>query len=202
MGTIPFMATDALCTQFWRGEIPRVYRHELEGFIWVLPWVFFQYKNSSYLPCIPFKKWQTEHFLLVKGLKLYFREVAQSEYCKPEGWEDQWPLVLYFMDTLRYLGRERERLGDLLQRGDKPLLRRWLELPATGEYTTLQLEYLIVWKNMARSLPSKWVRLCMEDVGLDMDVYDDTKLESGYLCLFNEQKRDPEPPESDEASCM
>ncbi|KAI0337828.1 hypothetical protein BDW22DRAFT_1305393, partial [Trametopsis cervina] len=38
-GTTPFMAVDLLCAEFWEtGLITRVYRHDLEGFIWILVW--------------------------------------------------------------------------------------------------------------------------------------------------------------------
>src|SRR6266852_4937415 len=37
-GTIPFMALDLMTPEFWRGDKPPLYRHDLEGFIWTLPW--------------------------------------------------------------------------------------------------------------------------------------------------------------------
>lgn len=45
-GTVPFMALDLLHEAYWKGEIERLYRHDLEGLIWVLPWVFLQYENG------------------------------------------------------------------------------------------------------------------------------------------------------------
>lgn len=49
--TVPFMALDLLCDEYWRGEVERLYRHDLEGLIWILPWVFLQFsekKRKSY----------------------------------------------------------------------------------------------------------------------------------------------------------
>ena len=46
-GTLPFMALDLLSDEAWKGNVQRLYRHDLEGFIWILPWVFLQYEGSE-----------------------------------------------------------------------------------------------------------------------------------------------------------
>jgi hypothetical protein len=46
-GTIPFMAIDLLNDDYWQGNIARHYRHDLEGLILVLSWVFLQYEGSK-----------------------------------------------------------------------------------------------------------------------------------------------------------
>ncbi|KDQ50883.1 hypothetical protein JAAARDRAFT_199586 [Jaapia argillacea MUCL 33604] len=38
-GTIPFMALDLLSKDYFAGKICRLYRHDCESFIWVMPWV-------------------------------------------------------------------------------------------------------------------------------------------------------------------
>jgi len=45
-GTLPFMALDLLDEKAVAGEKKRLYRHDLEGLIWILPWVFLQYENG------------------------------------------------------------------------------------------------------------------------------------------------------------
>ena len=40
MGTVPFMALDLLSQQTFRGETPRLYRHEAESFAWVLIYLY------------------------------------------------------------------------------------------------------------------------------------------------------------------
>ena len=45
-GTLAFMALELLTDQAWNGNVRRLYRHDLEGFIWMLPWVFLQYEDS------------------------------------------------------------------------------------------------------------------------------------------------------------
>ena len=36
-GAIPFMAIELLTDEYWNGSIERLYRHNLEAFIWILP---------------------------------------------------------------------------------------------------------------------------------------------------------------------
>ncbi|KAJ8584443.1 hypothetical protein M405DRAFT_692892, partial [Rhizopogon salebrosus TDB-379] len=38
-GTVPFMALELLTKEGQRGEVKYSYRHDLESFMWVLPWV-------------------------------------------------------------------------------------------------------------------------------------------------------------------
>ncbi|GBE83532.1 hypothetical protein SCP_0505860 [Sparassis crispa] len=38
-GTVPFMALDLLMPDYYSGKITRLYRHDLESFVWVLPFV-------------------------------------------------------------------------------------------------------------------------------------------------------------------
>ena len=47
MGTIPFMAIGLLTDEYWNGSIERLYRDELEAFIWILPFVFLRYQNGK-----------------------------------------------------------------------------------------------------------------------------------------------------------
>jgi hypothetical protein len=46
-GTIPFMAIDLLYDDYWQGKVARLYRHDLKGLIWVLPWVFLQFDGPK-----------------------------------------------------------------------------------------------------------------------------------------------------------
>jgi Fungal protein kinase len=46
----PFMAVDLQSGGYWKGEIEREYRHELEAFIWILTFVFLQYQNGLKRP--------------------------------------------------------------------------------------------------------------------------------------------------------
>ena len=46
-GTISFMAVDLLIDEYWEGKVDRLYCHELQAFIWVLPFVFLSYKGQE-----------------------------------------------------------------------------------------------------------------------------------------------------------
>jgi hypothetical protein len=89
------------------------------------------------------------------------------------------------MYTLRRLHVFRQELAyDLDPGNDEPFLERWIQFSDTKELTTIQLEYLVVWKNIARSLPPEIVKQCKEDVGLELDIHNDMMLEQSYLALF------------------
>jgi hypothetical protein len=51
------MALDLL-TEAWKGNVQRLYRHDLEGFIWILPWVFLQFEGKE-LKIPVLESWQT-----------------------------------------------------------------------------------------------------------------------------------------------
>jgi hypothetical protein len=189
-GTIPFMAIDILCEDFWKGKIPRMYRHELEGFIWVLPWVLFQFQDKQYTPHGIFKTWIDIKYSTVQSAKRSFYIEFGSlvpDFTPGEAWQEQWPLVPYTMYTLNLLTTLRQHLARKLYPGDRdPTIRRWIQLPDTKGFVTNQLEYLVAWKNIARSLPPKMADLCKEDVDLDVDINDDAMFEQSYLDLFAE----------------
>ena len=52
--TIPFMALELLQDQYWKGDITRCYHHELEAFVWMLPFVFLAYDNGQFDRKAPF----------------------------------------------------------------------------------------------------------------------------------------------------
>jgi hypothetical protein len=165
-----------------------VYRHDLEGFVWILAWVFFQYQDRQYTPHRLIKNWEAGGVHRVHSFKIdFFIKVGslRSRHTPRESWQEQWPLVPYMMYTLRRLHLFRQELAyDLDPGNDEPSLERWIQFPDTKELTTIQLEYLVVWKNIARSLPPEIVKQCKEDVGLELDIHNDMMLEQSYLALF------------------
>jgi hypothetical protein len=187
-GTVPFMAIDILCDDFWKGKIPRMYRHELEGHVWVLPWVLFQYQDRKYTPHRLFEHWVNMNIVIVQSIKSRFCLDIGSlrrKHAPRESWQEQWPLVPYTMFTLNKLTQLRQELArEVDPDSDDPVLEYWIQLPDTKEFTALQLEYLVVWKNIARSLPPEKADECKEAVGLDVNINDDTILEQSYLTLF------------------
>ena len=62
-GTIPFMAVELLTDEYWNGSIERLYRHELEAFIWILPFVFLRYQNGKSQRGTLVDQWMTSNYI-------------------------------------------------------------------------------------------------------------------------------------------
>ena len=45
-GPTTFMALELLCREYSDGRMERQYHHDLEAFIWILPWVFLQFEGQ------------------------------------------------------------------------------------------------------------------------------------------------------------
>ena len=72
IGTIPFMALDLLLEKYGE-EVTRCYYHELEAFIWMLPFVFLAYDNGKLDPKNLFiKSWITSDYITCGEKKLAF----------------------------------------------------------------------------------------------------------------------------------
>ncbi|KDQ61753.1 hypothetical protein JAAARDRAFT_190479 [Jaapia argillacea MUCL 33604] len=80
-GTIPFMALDLLTKDFFDGKIRRIYRHDNESFIWVLPWIFLRGKSSQ---ALALNKWATSDFAGCRELKFSFLLVYHEYHGYPE----------------------------------------------------------------------------------------------------------------------
>jgi hypothetical protein len=100
-GTIPFMALDLLCKDYWEGHVARLYRHDLEGLIWILPWVFLQFDGSD-LKEPKLKAWRTgdyeacfkEKLAFLTGVRLINPDALKS-------WEAEWKLAAHLLSWLR-----------------------------------------------------------------------------------------------------
>lgn len=92
-GTLPFMALDLLTEKYWEGKIPRLYRHDLEGLIWVLPWVFLQFEGKKRTNlCL--KAWQTGDYRECRRVKLEFLvDYDEPETSPVESWQAEWELA-------------------------------------------------------------------------------------------------------------
>ena len=73
-GTVPFMATDLLTEAYWRGLTKRFYRHELEAFIWVLPFTFLSYQDGMRLSNAYVDPWRTSDYRVCMEKKIAFQE--------------------------------------------------------------------------------------------------------------------------------
>ncbi|KAF8195360.1 hypothetical protein BJ912DRAFT_956696 [Pholiota molesta] len=81
------MAINLLNDKYWRGEIARVYRHELEAFIWILPF------NTC-------RKWMTSDYEDCARRKFIFLKPSTlpetERLCKPD-YIEQWRLAQHLL---------------------------------------------------------------------------------------------------------
>ena len=61
-GTVTFMAIHLLNKKYWDGLIKRQYHHELEAFVWVLPFVFLRYQDRAAVPNTIVEEWMTSDY--------------------------------------------------------------------------------------------------------------------------------------------
>ncbi|KAL6307009.1 hypothetical protein BKA93DRAFT_131991 [Sparassis latifolia] len=69
-GTVPFMALDLLMPDYYSGKITRLYRHDLESFVWVLPFVLL--RNYSTDQDTQLNTWCTSDYNQCRKEKLDF----------------------------------------------------------------------------------------------------------------------------------
>lgn len=120
-GTIPFMALDLLSKDYWDGQITRRHHHELESFIWILPYVFLLYDGGRRYSNEHVDGWVTSSYKRCRQLK--------ADFCiflpKPSGvqpdFELQWPLAV---DLCRGLIREYVNRGGR-QQPNKNAAKMW-----------------------------------------------------------------------------
>ncbi|CAL1715800.1 unnamed protein product [Somion occarium] len=96
-GTVPFMSLELLNRKFWRGRIRREYRHDLESFIWMLPWAVFCYEDCQRKePPDPVRLWQTGNYEQCREKKVDFTgkmaEFIEEQRIPPQ-WMKIWPVV-------------------------------------------------------------------------------------------------------------
>jgi hypothetical protein len=83
------MAIDLLCDDYWQGKIARLYRHDLEGLIWVLPWAFLQYEGSK--TGLQLSAWCTGDYNICCEKKT--RLLHQRGYVPTKSWEAEWGIA-------------------------------------------------------------------------------------------------------------
>ena len=95
-GSIPFMAVELLTDQYWNGGIVRLYRHEFEAFLWILPFVFLRYQNGKPQPGTPVDKWMTSNNITCAEKKSHFWLVwnmnQNGRLCQSD-FQDHWALA-------------------------------------------------------------------------------------------------------------
>ncbi|CAA7264470.1 unnamed protein product [Cyclocybe aegerita] len=150
-GTVPFMATDLLSEEYWFGLKIRYYHHELEAFIWVLPFIFLLYEGGIRGSHKLVDPWITSDYKTCAERKVFFLMLLDKLGCdvKPEFkafWELAWSLCVLLLDavheTARNSFRDRNKVPvpeDFLKKSRNmwtsfiDTLREWLLPSATFE---------------------------------------------------------------------
>ena len=97
-GTIPFMAIDLLSQDALDRKVPRLYRHDLEGFIWVLVWVFLQYEGCKRVQDT-LEEWRSGNLKNCRAAKLEFLSNPASYHAVPS-WRKEWDMTMGLLDWL------------------------------------------------------------------------------------------------------
>ncbi|KAI0698179.1 hypothetical protein C8T65DRAFT_14358 [Cerioporus squamosus] len=97
-GTRVFMAVNLMDTDggLRDGRVQRLYRHDLEGFVWILPWVFAQFddENKAYKTKLMMNM-QSPLMDTAKLFKTVFLHPPYTrEHVPQKKWQVQWELAL------------------------------------------------------------------------------------------------------------
>ncbi|KAI0313135.1 hypothetical protein OF83DRAFT_580074 [Amylostereum chailletii] len=91
-GTPPFMAVDLCHRNFWEGKIVRLYRHELEGKIWVLVWTHLQYDDDNeFQSHRVLVQWTGDLFTARNSKGAMHNDLYEFVPLAP--WKSEWPLT-------------------------------------------------------------------------------------------------------------
>ncbi|KAF8881294.1 hypothetical protein CPB84DRAFT_254716 [Gymnopilus junonius] len=101
-GTIPFMALDLLTSQYWTGYRARYYHHELESFLWILPYVFLLYQDGK-RKGTAIEDWITSSYDSCFAAKLTFLSKINDAKSKVQSdFKNCWVLASALCRTLRH----------------------------------------------------------------------------------------------------
>ena len=135
------MALDLLYDNYGEGKVTRRYYHELEAFIWILPFVFLAYNNGKLDPKNRFiKYWITSDYITCRGKKKAFlyRDFADSVSLVGSAFENYKMLMFQACLIVRKQVAERQNEADeiflqrmLPERGRISRLASHIEHPAS-----------------------------------------------------------------------
>lgn len=100
-GTIPFTALELLTDEYWNGEIKHLYRHDLEAFIWILPWVFLQYEGRKLSKKPVFECWSSSDYIAVGAFKMRYLYASRHNDKPMECWKEEWQFARRLLAWLR-----------------------------------------------------------------------------------------------------
>ncbi|KAI0337811.1 hypothetical protein BDW22DRAFT_1402641 [Trametopsis cervina] len=189
-GTMPFMAVDLLCTEFWeKGLIRRVYRHDLEGLLWVLAWIVLRLDASNDFKealSNPFdmNDWTADNVVTVWNSKIGLLAANDGGSLQPQAWwqssdaEFVWTFVSQSLNALSRrslayrLEKSKEHRRELEPETAAGLNKKYHEkqFAPAGEYSSMQLEYLFIWANIREACGDQYYEELKDAVGMDLDL--------------------------------
>ena len=140
-GTTTFMAIKLLNKKYWDGLIKRQYHHELEAFIWVLPFVFLRYQDRIAVPYTVVEEWMTSNYETCHEKKSSFLlNLNEVENRVQLDFKDVWPIAFELLSWV--YAKEAPRKSDLSDSHARAGFVQALEsVPSLG-YLDRLLEYL------------------------------------------------------------
>ncbi|KAI0313815.1 hypothetical protein OF83DRAFT_1285953 [Amylostereum chailletii] len=175
-GTLPFMAIHLLCKEFWEGKLVRLYRHELEGYIWKLPWIFLQYgEDRKRRDHSEINAWLTHDLTQLARNKLAFASNASRPHdvTPLTPWTALWSIVRGLMTLVRNATNTRPRPfappsateigldGEIIQ--PPP--------PKTLDFSR-EVEYQLFWTVLKQQLTDRVFKEMRGHLGLAFDMPD------------------------------
>jgi len=104
-GTLPFMALDLLEDGALAGKTTRLYRHDLEGLIWILPWVFLQFEDGR-LVNVQLTEWCTGNHVDCRAHKTDLLD-RMSDAEPTASWSEEWDVAYTALQWVEKLRDER-----------------------------------------------------------------------------------------------
>lgn len=94
-GTWRFMASELLTPHAMKGNVKRVYRHEVEAFVHVLVWVVCRYADGNLKVPPPLQEWnQTNYVLVLENRNTTIGYIKDGTFPQPPGLPiDLWNVV-------------------------------------------------------------------------------------------------------------
>lgn len=101
-GTIPFMALELLSRHYWEGKLKRYYHHELESFLWMIPFLFLSYNNGERKPNKYIDAWRTSNYDVCREKKNDFRgnTLLDAQSTIQPDYKSFWTVVHVFISDL------------------------------------------------------------------------------------------------------
>jgi len=90
-----------LTEKAWKGDVQYLYRHDLEGFIWVLPWVFLQFEGGK-LKIPALESWQTGDYAECREAKCNLLVgLDESQELATGSWKAEWKIAQSLLHWLQ-----------------------------------------------------------------------------------------------------